>query len=96
MDNNENNVTWANIVSRILDGDLLDAIRMIVFVALFMAFPFLLLGIGKVSFDFLTGKIPISSGELENKCFEIKEVAGRTFKLNACTGDHEEIPAIDD
>ena len=34
--------------------------------------------------------------EIENKCFEIKEVAGRTFKLNACTGDYEEIPAIGD
>lgn len=94
MDENRNKVTWAQIFSRILDGDLLEFIRMIVFVALVMAFPIILAGIGKVGFELLNNKIPIFSGAHESKCFEIKEVAGRTFKLNSCTGDYEEIPAI--
>lgn len=29
----------------------------------------------------------------ETRCFELKDVGGRVFKVNSCTGDVQEVPA---
>ena len=83
----EPNVSWASIASKILDSNLINVIHTVLTIALLFSLAVIL----KIGFDLMTASPTIFSTVTQAKCYEVREIAGRVFKLNTCTGEIEEI-----
>ncbi len=90
---------WASLLSLARDRDHPVGIFIIMVFAvgmtvLTMAFPMVLAAVMKTGTGIMTGKTPVQS--IWRNCYDLKEVAGKVYKVDQCSGKIEPLNTDDE